>query len=77
MGKKVVTFGNIEVGKHKFYQHKSPLSIHDVNIDRTVVSKRFLLVWRWLWKKYALVYNAFKISEYRRDFEGNNYLKSA
>ena len=34
MGKEIVTFGNIEVEK----QHKSPISIYGVNVDRKVVS---------------------------------------
>ena len=34
MGKETMTFGDIEVEKHKFYQHKTPIGIHDVNIDK-------------------------------------------
>ena len=34
MGKETMTFGDIEVEKLKFYQHKTPIGIHDVNIDR-------------------------------------------
>ena len=37
MGKEIIT---LEVEKHKFHQHKSPISIYDVNIDRIVVSKK-------------------------------------
>ena len=33
MGKEIITFGNIEVDKQKFYQYKSLISIYDVNID--------------------------------------------
>ena len=40
MGKEIITFSNIEVEKHKFHQHKSPISIHDLNLDRIVVSNR-------------------------------------
>ena len=40
MGKKIITLGDIEVEKHKFYQHKSPISIYDVNVDGIVVSNR-------------------------------------
>ena len=30
MGKEIITFGDIEVGKHKFHQHKSLISIQGV-----------------------------------------------
>ena len=30
MGKEVIMFGDIEVEKHKFHQHKSPISIQGV-----------------------------------------------
>ena len=40
MGKEIITFSNIEVEKHKFHQHKSPISIYDLNLDRIVVSNR-------------------------------------
>ena len=42
MGKEIITFGNIEVDKQKFYQYKSLISIYDVNIDKIVLG--FLLV---------------------------------
>ena len=35
-----ITFGDIEVEKHKFHQCKIPISIYDVNIDRIVVSNK-------------------------------------
>ena len=38
MGQESRMFGNIEVEKHKFYQHKNPISIDDINIDRIVGS---------------------------------------
>ena len=38
-----MTFGDIEVEKHKFQQHKNPISIHDVNINKIVVSREFFL----------------------------------
>ena len=31
-------FGVIEVEKHKFHQHKIPISIYEINIDGIVVS---------------------------------------
>ena len=40
MGKEIITLVDIEAEKHKFHQHKSPISIYDVNVDRIVVSKK-------------------------------------
>ena len=42
MGKETITFGKIEVEKQKFHQHKSPISIYDVNIDRIVIPNMVL-----------------------------------
>ena len=42
MGKETITFGKIEVEKQKFHQHKSPISIYDVNIDRIVIPNKVL-----------------------------------
>ena len=33
MGKEIVTFGDIEVEKHKFHWYKSPVFVIDVDID--------------------------------------------
>ena len=38
MSKEIITFGNIEVEKYRFHQHKSPISTYDVNIDRIGVT---------------------------------------
>ena len=38
--KEIITFGNIEIEKYKFHQHKSLILIHDINIDRIVVSNK-------------------------------------
>ena len=40
MAKEIIRFGNIELEKYKFHQHKSPISIYDVNIDKIVVSDK-------------------------------------
>ena len=39
-GKEIITFGNIENGKHKFHRHKHPISIYYVNINRIVASNK-------------------------------------
>ena len=41
MVKEIMTFGHTAVEKHKFHLRKSPISIHDVTIDRIVVSSEF------------------------------------
>ena len=42
MGKEIITFGDIEVEKHKFHQRKSPISIYDLNFYRTVACNKIL-----------------------------------
>ena len=34
MGKEIITFSNTEAERHKCYQLKDPISIHNVKIDR-------------------------------------------
>ena len=38
MGKEVLTFGNIEIEKNKFYHHKTPIFLRDVDIEKKLVS---------------------------------------
>ena len=33
-------FGNIEINKNKFYHHKSPIFLGDVDIEKVLVSKK-------------------------------------
>ena len=33
MGKEVLTFGNIEIENNKFYHHKTPIFLRDVDIE--------------------------------------------
>ena len=40
MGKEIITFGDIEVEKHKSHQRQNPVSICDININRKVVSNK-------------------------------------
>ena len=40
MSKEIITFSYIKVEQHKFYQQKNPILIHDVSIDRIVVSNK-------------------------------------
>ena len=38
MDKKNIKFDNTQTEKHQFYQHKSPISINDISINKIVVS---------------------------------------
>ena len=41
MGNKIITFGDIEVEKHKFNRYKYPIFLNNVNIDNILVSNKF------------------------------------
>ena len=40
MGKEILTFGNIEIEKNKFYRSKTPISLKDVDIEKVLVSNK-------------------------------------
>ena len=40
MSKEIITFDDIGLEKHKFYLNKSALLMHDINIDRILVSSK-------------------------------------
>ena len=40
MGKEIITLGDIKLKKHKFHQHKRPISINDIEIGKTVESNK-------------------------------------
>ena len=40
MGKKNLTFRDIEIGKRKFYRNKIPIFKKDVDIEKVLVSKK-------------------------------------
>ena len=40
MGKEIVIFGNVGIEKQKLHRHKRPVLIVDVNILKTIVSKK-------------------------------------
>ena len=40
IGKEIVMFGNVGIEKQKFHRHKRPILIVDVNILKTIVSKK-------------------------------------
>ena len=42
MDKKIVKFDDTEIEEYTFYQYKIPISISNIDINETVVSKKFL-----------------------------------
>ena len=40
MGKGILTFGNIETEKKKFYRNKTPIFLKDVDIKKVLVSNK-------------------------------------
>ena len=38
MDKKIIKFGDIDIENKKFHQHKSPISIDNIDINKIVVS---------------------------------------
>ena len=40
MGKEILTFGNIEIEKNKFYHHKTPIFLGDIDIEKVLVSNK-------------------------------------
>ena len=41
MDKKDIKFSEIEIGRHKYHQHKNPISIYDVDIKKILVPTKF------------------------------------
>ena len=39
---KVIKFGDIEIKKQKFHQHKEPISIKDIDINKILLATRML-----------------------------------
>ena len=42
--KTIIKFGDIEIQKPKFHQHKAPISIKNLHIDKMIVPNKFRLV---------------------------------
>ena len=40
MYKKVMTFRNMQIEKHKFYYHKKPTFLKDQNVDKILLSNK-------------------------------------
>ena len=44
MGKEILTFGDVDIEKNQFYHYKSPIFLKNVDIEKVLDLKRFLLV---------------------------------
>ena len=40
MGKEILTFGDIEIEKNKFYRNKIPILLKDVDIEKVLVCNK-------------------------------------
>ena len=40
MGKEILTFLDIEIEKNKFYRHKTPILLRDVDIEKVLISNK-------------------------------------
>ena len=40
MGREILTFGDIEIGKNKFHCYKSPILLKDVDLKKVSVSNK-------------------------------------
>ena len=40
MVKELLTFGDIEIEKNKFYSHKAPIFLRDVEIEKVLLSNK-------------------------------------
>ena len=80
MDKKNIKFGDTEIEKHKFHQHKRSISISNIDINKTEVSNEVSVI-----KKSVIGYKDGKkvrplciffpeISEYERDFDETKYM---
>ena len=43
MGKEILTFGDVEIKKNKFYRHKTPILLGAVDIEKVLVSNKISL----------------------------------
>ena len=41
MGKEILTFGDIEIGKNKLHRNKNPIFLKEVDIEKVLVSHKF------------------------------------
>ena len=79
MEKTIIKFGDIEIEKQKFHQHKRPISIKNIDINKIVVSnkvsfgKNVFIGYKDDKIKTLCIFLP-KISVYKRDFDETKYI---
>ena len=84
MEKIIIKFNDAEIEKQKYYQHKSPISIKNIDINKIVVSDKvsfgkkkgfkYFIGYRDAKKHRSLCIFLPKVSAYRRDFDVTKYI---
>ena len=81
--KEIIRFGDTEIEKHKFRQYKRPISIKNVDINKTVVSNKvsfgkkgfkYFIGYKDAKKVKPLCRFLPKMSAYRIDFDETEYI---
>ena len=83
MDKKIIKFDKTEIEKYKFHQHKSPILINNLNINKIVISNKASFGKKDF--KYFIGYTDAnkirplsiflpKMGAYRRDFDETKYM---
>ena len=82
MEKAIIKFGDTEIEKQKFHQHKIPISIKNIDINKTVVSNKFAFGKKGF--KYFIGHKDVeirplciflpKMNVYRKDFDETKYM---
>ena len=82
MEKTVITFGDIEIEKQKSHQHKRPISIKNIDINKIVVSNKVsfgkksfkhFIGYKDTEIRFLCIFLP-KLSAYRRDFDETKYV---
>ena len=61
MGKYILTFKGIETENNKFYGHKSPVSLRDVDIEKVLVSHKISFGQKYYKYFIGYLYNDHKV----------------
>ena len=80
---KIIKFGDIEIKKQDFHQHKAPISIKNIDINKIVVcnkvsfgkkSFKYFIGYKDRKKNKPLCTFLQKMSAYRKDFDETKYM---
>ena len=83
MKKRIIEFGAIKIHKQKFHQHKRPISIKNIDINKIVVSNKvsfskkgfkYFIGYKDAKKIKPLCIFLPKMSAYRKDFNETEYI---